>query len=222
MPTPISSAEFGERIEAGTAAISLVGMSGVGKSFLSNALKAEAGFTKVSCDEEIMRRLRFESMDEMAEWLGQPFSPGFKQRQRVYLDLETQSLKRYAAFVSSGRMESNLVIDTTGSVVHVRPEIRDRLGSLTTVVAIEASEAHDKDMLKQYLDEPKPVVWGDLWTPGDDESNEDAIARCYPLLTAYRRPLYRSMAHVIVPMEVARGFSDTDEFLGHVREALPA
>jgi shikimate kinase len=222
MGEQITSEEFKEKLDAGKAAVSLVGMSGVGKSYLGKRAAAEAGFARVSCDEDIMGYLGFKDMDKMAAWLGQPHSPGFKDRERQYLLLEELSLFTVLGRLKGNSFDRNLIIDATGSVVHTNPKVRERLGSLTTIVALVASEEHDETMYRQYLAEPKPVVWSDLWAPRYGEDNEAALVRCYPELSAYRRELYREMAHVCVPMKVSRGFADSQEFLTYVQEALPS
>jgi hypothetical protein len=54
------------------------------------------------------------------------------------------------------------------------------------------------------LSDPKPVLWGGEFSQRPGESAKDAVARCYPQLTAYRKQLYERYAHRIVPMERLR------------------
>jgi shikimate kinase len=91
-------------------------------------------------------------------------------------------------------------LDTTGSIVYTGQEICRRMQGLTTVVYLEASLAEEELLIKRYLSDPKPVLWGDQFVQRSGESTKDAIARCYPQLIAQRKKLYEDYAHRVVSM----------------------
>ena len=51
-------------------------------------------------------------------------------------------------------------------------------------------------MFNQYLKEPKPVIWNDVFSPKSGESNEEALKRCYPELIKQRTEMYYRYADV--------------------------
>src|SRR5690606_10661713 len=59
-------------------------------------------------------------------------------------------------------------------------------------------EARQSAMLRRYLGEPKPVVWGDAFAPAPGERPEDALSRCYGALLAWRDARYAALAHVVI------------------------
>jgi shikimate kinase len=76
-------------------------------------------------------------------------------------------------------------------------------------------------MFEMYIAEPKPVIWGDVFTQKDGETTNQALARSYPELLARRSVIYKQMAHVAVSREVSLAIATTDEFLEYVRDGLP-
>jgi len=100
--------------------------------------------------------------------------------------------------------EEGTVLDTTGSVVYTGEKICHRMQSLTTVVYLEASPAEEEVLIARYLSDPKPVLWGDQFVQRPGESTQEAIARCYRELIAYRKKHYERYAHRVVSMERLR------------------
>lgn len=225
----IAHAEFGKRLEAGELAITLVGMSNVGKSYWSRRLAQEGGFAHVCCDDLIEVELRgiLEELGyrggiaDIAKWLDQPYGSQFAQNQQRYLDFEIAAMQNIVNQLEQGSPNGNTVVDTTGSVVHTNQQICERLGALTTVVYLEATPNMQREMFELYIAEPKPVVWGDIYHPKADESPEQALARCYPKLLAYRSGLYAEMSHVTISRETSLGMTGISGFLEHVRDSLP-
>jgi len=71
--------------------LALVGMSGSGKTFWSRKLAA-AGWTTVSCDDLIEKRLAprlaaggYSGLNGVAAWMGWPDSPTYAERESEYL-----------------------------------------------------------------------------------------------------------------------------------------
>lgn len=226
----LSRPDFDARRADGELSLTLVGMSNVGKSYWSGRLASEAGFDRINMDDlieaELAVALRNEGYSggiaDVAKWMGQPYDPQFPTNQQTYLDLETTMMQQTIDRIANPPLDGNLVVDTTGSVVHTDETLRKEIGVHSTVVYLEATPGMQQKMFEMYIAEPKPVVWGDVYTQAAGETEKQALARSYPELLARRSVLYRQMAHVAIPREVSLAIADTDEFLAYVRDMLPA
>ena len=54
-------------------------------------------------------------------------------------------------------------------------------------------------MFEQYLKEPKPVVFGDVYSQEEGETSIQTLSRCYRKLLDLRSTLYAECADVIIP-----------------------
>ncbi len=217
---PITSEEFLERLKAGELRLSLVGMSNVGKTYWAKLL-AQEGFIHLNCDDLIehelgdeLRELGYSGIADVSKWMGQPYDERFAANQQRYLELETATIQKIIAALEDGTQKGNTIIDTTGSVVHTVPAIREKLPALTTVIHLEATVEMRQEMFKLYIAEPKPVVWGDIFKKEMGESNTEALARCYPQLLEYRSGLYAEMAHVSIPRNKSLATDGVTNFCG--------
>ena len=209
--------------------LSLIGMSGAGKSHWAQKL-AGAGFRVIGVDDCIERKLApdlavggFSGIGGVAAWMGWPNQPGYREREKKYLECEVRCMGQALDEIEASG-EQGTVLDTTGSVVYTSEEICRRMQSLTTVTYLEASRAEEDLLIARYLSDPKPVLWGEQFGQHPGESTKDAIARCYPQLIANRKKLYERYAHRVVSMELlwnvnpdARGFLELLE--GQARPA---
>lgn len=184
--------------------ISLEGMSGSGKSFWSKKL-AEQGFKLYCCDDLIEAKLDPElksqglsGIEDVARWMGQPFDPQYPATSKKYLDFEKQVMEEVLSEVETAGEDENIVIDTTGSVIYTGPEILNKLRSATKVVYLETPQSVQDQMYRLYLQEPKPVIWGDDFRQQEGEGNMEALARCYPRLLAFRTTQYARLANVTI------------------------
>jgi len=226
----LTLAEFENRLATGKLRLSLVGMSNVGKTYWSRLL-ARDGFTNICCDDLIEQKLGHELLElgyvggiaDMAKWLGQPYDERFEANQRRYLQLETDTLREIIASLENDDQSGNIVVDTTGSVVHTDPAIRRKLSELTTVVYLEASGEMRQEMFQLYIAEPKPVVWEDKFNIQAKETNIEALTRCYPELLEYRSGLYEAMSHVTIPWETSLAMTGAGvaAFLAYIKSVLP-
>lgn len=201
--------------------ISLVGMSNVGKSHWAKRLEA-MGLMRVSCDDLIARDLLdllerdgySKSIEDVAKWMGLPHEDRSTRNQRRYLEME--DLAVWEALESFGSQHG--VIDTTGSVVHLRDTTRRTLQHKTTVVYLETPQHMQAEMLRRFIAEPKPVVFGQFWQPKPDESPEQTLSRCYSALLIWRSGMYEQMADVTIPYMTHRASGFTPEvFLKYVQ-----
>ena len=185
--------------------ISLIAMSGSGKSYWSQNL-ARQGFEHFDCDRMIASRLGPEltrsngAVMSLGEWMGFPFQAGYLERETRYLDHEKKVLQEiFEAIESSpGEATSNVVIDTTGSVIYTGKQFLDQLRRRTTVVHLESPLAIHNQMLQAYRANPRPVLWQGKFVAKPDEDPNDTLARCYPELLAERERLYKRLAHVTI------------------------
>ncbi len=185
--------------------LSLIGMSGSGKSTWSKNL-AEHGFKRFCCDDRIIEKLRSElvrsdgSFMEIGEWMGFPSEASYKERASKYLSYEIEAMLEILEYLErlSDRTESNMVIDTTGSVIYTGKETLARLRRNTTVVHLATPPEVHKQMLKAYLENKRPVLWGNRFIQKAGESLEDALSRNYPKLLSDRERLYKKHADVTI------------------------
>lgn len=229
MTETITRPEFDAQLEAGELALTLVGMSNVGKSLWSTRLAEQAGFGIIGCDDiieaelgTVLQTAGFSGgISDMARWMGQPYDPQFPANQQTYLDLETMTMRRTLDQLGQPSLGGNTVVDTTGSVVHTSPEICRGLTERSTVIYLQATADMCQKMFELYIAEPKPVVWGDIYQRGEGETCGDALAACYPKLLAHRSRLYQRMSHVTMSRQTSLGLGNAQDFLGQVRDMLP-
>ena len=185
--------------------LSLVGMSGSGKSFWSKKL-FRCGFVRFCCDDLIAARLSPElgkmadSIAAVGSWMGFPFEPRYKEREAAYLacEMEVMTELLQALGKSEEGAGERIVVDTTGSVIYVGDENLAKLRSLTTIVHLATPLEIQKVMLEAYVKEPRPVLWREMFLKRSDEDDAQALARCYPKLLATRERHYEKLAHVTI------------------------
>jgi len=185
--------------------ISLIGMTGTGKSYWSKRL-AKAGFKRFSCDDLIAQRLAAEinnyndSIKSLGEWMGRPHEDRYPERAARYLELEKEMMQEIIAFLKSApsHSEEDIVIDTTGSVIYTGPEILQGLKEQTILTHLATPPEIQKQVMAYYLAKPGPVLWLDKFNMLPGESYPEAVTRCYPLLLQSREKTYQEYAAISV------------------------
>ncbi len=184
--------------------ISLIGMSGSGKSYWSEKL-ALSGFTRFCCDDLITENLASELTGEdgkgktLGEWMGFPYQPGYESREEIYLAAEKGVLSQILDWIDENACAGtagNIVVDTTGSVIYTGEELLRRLRAHTTMVNFTIPPEIRESMLRQYISEPRPVLWRGHFSRKPGQSIEDALLHCYNALLDSREVLYRGLADV--------------------------
>ena len=197
--------------------LSLIGMSGSGKSHWSSKL-VKLGFLRFCCDDLIADKLAAEltrsdgTATDLGEWMGFPYEVQYKERESKYLACEIAVIEGVLDFLSGCNPEEKVVIDTTGSVIYAGEDILGRLRSTTTVVHLATPPDIKERMLEVYVAQPRPVLWRDIFSKEQGETNEEALARCYSQLLLSRERLYGEHAHVTIDYYVRRreGFGVKD------------
>lgn len=174
--------------------ISLIGMSNVGKTYWAKKLEKKE-FLRYSCDEYIANKLGHSGIEYVSEWLGQPYDSQYKGASKKYLEFEKESLREILMNLNKLNGQ-NMVIDTTGSVIYTGDKIMQSLNKLTKVIYLDIPDVIKHQMYSSYLENPKPVIWGDNFKKINSESNKEALARCYQILLDYRIKEYKKYAHV--------------------------
>jgi shikimate kinase len=182
--------------------LSLIGMSGTGKSYWSRKL-AERGFKRFSCDELISEKLAAAltgpngTVRAMGEWMGFPFEPNYCDREAMYLRYELEVLDEILTYLETDpAAPENIIVDTTGSVIYTGQIMLERLLRQTKVIYLDTPLQVQEKMREAYLSNPAPVLWRDIYKPEPGETDQQALARCYPKLLASRTNKYKKWAEV--------------------------
>ncbi len=194
--------------------LTLIGMSNVGKTYWSQRLVRELGFTHFCCDAIIEEKLHdqlvqlgYKGLADMAKWMGFPYEKKYNKTSSQYLSLEKNTMQEILAEVYSAKSNQNIVIDTTGSVIYTGEEIMKKLRSVSKVVYLDTPREEQEQMFKSFIAEPKPVIWGNSFTVRHGEDNLHALSRSYKELLAFRTNQYKRHAHVTVPFHEFRNQS---------------
>jgi shikimate kinase len=206
--------------------LALVGMSGVGKTFWTKRL-AQAGHRTICCDDRIEQRLRsllenggYAGIHGVASWMGWPDRPTYAEREAEYLAEEIATLDEVLTDLECDP-SSELVLDTTGSVIYTGNNLLRRLRRQMTIVYLVASAEEQQLLMERYLRDPKPVLWRGAFQAKKDETPSETVARCYPTLIAARRQSYEALAHCSVAVaELRDASSDPSAFLSKVSARL--
>lgn len=221
----LSKLQFEQLIKQNKLVLNFVGMSNIGKTYWSKKLQS-VGFQHINCDDLIEEKLAavlgelgYSGIEDVSRWMGQPYDERFFVNQNKYLSLEREVMEKIFAQVKNGN-HGNIVIDTTGSVVHTGKNLCERLKQYSMVIYIEASKNMKEKMFEQYLQEPKPVVFGDVYDQEDGETNMQALSRCYRKLLDLRSTLYAECADVIIPREAIEENMSVHEFISLVKHSI--
>ena len=185
--------------------LSFIGMSGSGKSYWS-AKRAQRGYRHFCCDAMIATKLApelirpDESRMTMGEWMGLPYQPQYAEREAQYMACEMAVLEEILTCIERevGGCEWDVIVDTTGSVIYTGRELLNKLRRYTTVVHMATPPEIQERMLALYLANMRPVLWQGMFEKRPGETNEAALARCYPNLLSSRERLYERLADVTV------------------------
>jgi len=194
-------------------AITLLGMSGAGKTHFSQKL-VTWGWSHYSIDYEIAKRLEIDvavdDLSALSEFVGQVGDQAlggltveeFKRRQRIYIDAEMAALREMP--MDAGR----LVNDSTGSFCEIEDEdLIERVAAQSKLVYIETDEESHREVIARAVEYPKPLYfppalfdgWLDAYCAEKDVDvgaivPNDFSAWVFPKLFASRLPKYERLA----------------------------
>lgn len=120
--------------------------------------------------------------------MGYPYEPDYKKHESRYLACEIEVVNEILTDLEGqeGNHDANIVVDTTGSVIYAGEELINKLRRYTTVIHLSTPADVKERMLEEYVSNPRPVLWRDLFNRKPGETNEQALARCYPELLKSR------------------------------------
>ncbi|MCD8562883.1 MAG: ATPase [Alphaproteobacteria bacterium] len=229
-------------------AVTLMGMSGVGKSTLTDRLVSR-GWSYYGCDEQIGARYLAEAASQTTEGLasflgklGDPAKgglplPEFRRRQQLYGKAEVASL--LAAKQALHSTSRDFVLDSTGSLCEVEDEaLLADLGGQTLFVYIKASEDEEAEILRRAEEFPKPLYFPPAFLEEQivryveekdlfnlEQADPLDFSRwVFPHLFRARLPKYERLARlygVAIPSAALRDVSDDNVFLEVIADALP-
>jgi shikimate kinase len=194
-------------------------MSNAGKTYWSKKLEAN-GFIRYGCDEMIenklgpqLKKLGFKGIKDVAKWMGQPYEKQHKKNSLTYLDFEKQIMREILSNIKQMDLRKNVVIDTTGSVIYTGDDILNMLSESSIIVYLTTPASVKKIMYENYIKNPKPVFWGDVFSKRKGETNLQALSRCYPELLSYRQKKYQQYAKITLDYSGLRKNISTDKFI---------
>lgn len=189
----LSPQEVSTLYQQGSLKIALLGMSNIGKSHFAARLCREFGFKSVEVDSVIQSKLGKSSMNDHAEWLGQPFSEGYAARAATAMELETQAANEAMDICING---DNYVLDAPGSVIYVDAPVLNRLSNEFLNIYVRA-EDDDIERLKQlYFTSPKPLIWKDNYNASLGSTPREAVMESYASLLKSRAEHYARLADI--------------------------
>ena len=169
--------------------ITLMGMSGVGKTYLSLLLSGQDWF-HYSCDLEIGTKylgaeieetlgekntVVAEDLSQLSRYVGQVGKGAlsldeFKRRQQKYMDAECQTLHDLKDVVRDAvdKGYTHIINDSTGSFCEIDDDVLlDSVDENSLIVYIKANQEEEKKVLKRAQDYPKPMFFSpeklDTW-----------------------------------------------------------
>lgn len=224
--------------------ITLIGMSGVGKSHLSTKL-ADWGWCNYCCDDLIgSDYLKMDNMADLAAFVGQIGDPAkggvgleeFRRRQNLYYEAECDVVRDLGKAIAEA--EGHFVCDSSGSLCEVRDEdILEQAGAQTLFVYLEVDQEDHAEILERAVKYPKPLffppaffderleMFMEKFDVGAVENIDPKafLSWVFPYLFESRLPKYQKLADqygVTVSANKITNVNSEDEFFEIVMQAL--
>jgi shikimate kinase len=187
--------------------IGLIGMSGAGKTSWATKLAA-AGFEHIDCDRRIADRLSAEvnqpiaTFQELGEWLGFPYEPGFRAREARFMACEVAVLQGIVDELASGADQADrLVVDMGGSAIYADEPLFLQLRHVMKIVYLAITPDIHTQMLQEYMIRPRPIIWNGLFQRRPNETQTETLERCFPQLIIFRERQYEALCDVKIDYE---------------------
>jgi len=221
----LSTSQFEKLLEENQLILSFIGMSNIGKTYWSKKLQ-HMGFRHINCDDLIeeklapaLKKLGYSGIEDVSKWMGQPYDERFFANQHQYLSFEKEVMEAVFSEIKNSNT-GNIIIDTTGSFVHTGKNITEKLKQYSMVIYIALSEDRKEEMFKKYMEEPKPVVFGDVYNQEKGETQPQALSRCYRELLNLRSTLYARCADVVIPRETMVETRTVSQFISLIKRLI--
>lgn len=210
----LTQAEFNTLKAANQLRIALIGMSNVGKSHWASQITELHNFKSYEVDAAIQEHLFLGSITQSARWMGHPYEDGYVEKSSRYLQLEAEQT------LAAKAMGGNVVLDTTGSVIHLRDDEKIELHNTYLIVYLKVNGAAHKTLVQRFEKTPKPLIWGDHYTAYAGMSDRQSLLASYPTLLTARAQLYDQLADVVMDVDALKDTHTTD-FIVALQSALP-
>ena len=202
-------------------------MSGTGKSYWSKKME-ENGFRWYNCDEMIAERLGPElpgignSTLKLAKWMGQPFSEGYIEAEKLYLELEETVVEHICDELEQAtEINAPVVVDTTGSLIYLQKKLLSRLRALTKMLHLRLPEEKHEQLFENFINDPKPVIWKGKFKPRKGEPQQNTLRRCYKELLSFRNERYSLIADYVLDYSFHHSPDrEVDELLDSMERSL--
>lgn len=213
----LSRTEFYQAYNKGTLRLAFVGMSNIGKSYTAKRLAKSHDFTLIEVDRLIWERLDQGSMRDFAKWQGHPYTDGYQERETKSLAMETEATRQALGL----NLVGNTLLDTTGSVIYVEPDVLETLTDDWIIVHIKAEDGDLERLRQEYFQTPKPLIWHGHYKRDPDQSEKDSILASYPKLLNARKKRYEDLADVSLTSRfVLQSTTTPDRIFDEIRAQL--
>ena len=165
--------------------IALLGMSGLGKTFISRNLSRQDSWSHYSVDYEIgkvlfkgkhkylLKGFHIDNLTHLSNFLGKPGSssmggipfPEYVSRQQLHRDAEIKATLKACSLVEKSPELSHFVCDTSGSICElVDPSdkndiILTSLSKNFLIICLEAPDSLYQVLIDRFLAKPKPMYY---------------------------------------------------------------
>ena len=163
----------------------LLGMSGLGKTFISQSLVKRDNWLHYSVDYEIgkilfknkhknlLKGFEVGNLTNLSDFLGKPGSPSmggipfseYLTRQKLHRDAEIKATLHASSLVENSPELSHFVCDTSGSICElVNPSdendaILKSLSKNFLIICLEAPDSMYQVLINRFLAKPKPMYY---------------------------------------------------------------
>lgn len=190
--------------------LTLIGMSGVGKTYWADRL-SEHGYARLDCDALVAAKLRAmagpvgATRAAIGQWMGFPDDSGYQGREALYRSCEAAAVRDVLIHVMEASLShTNWVIDTGGSAIYAGAALFRQLRRFTSIVYLELAPPMRQQLIDAYLAGPHPLIWDGKFRQLPGETREAAVRRCYAQLLGARERLYEQYSDVTLAADVHR------------------
>ena len=161
--------------------VALFGMSGLGKTYLSNMLSGGGQWFHYSVDYRIgthyiPSNVTFDDLSPLSSYLGKPGDPDrggipfeeYINRQRQHRAAEIAALKDTAQFISKAQGGcAHFICDTSGSICEVvdpndpQDPVLTALSTAVLPVWIRGDGNHTEELVRRFAAAPKPMYFNE-------------------------------------------------------------